>query len=184
MEETMKKTACAVSLLFFIASCPLSIFAQSNETLTDDKTQTSAGSEEEKKEAEAAAAEKEARMREYGEKKADLELQLATLSKDRKSAAQDKNKELESKRAAEIRETRKQIKDLNKEYEIDDDNEDASESASKAGGEKKKSESTLDISALNRELEREIAKMEGRGYEEEKPAPVKKSPAKKKSKKK
>ncbi|MDR3113525.1 MAG: hypothetical protein LBU09_04035 [Endomicrobium sp.] len=181
----MKKTvACAVWLLFLIASCPLNVFAQSSdETLLNDKARV----EEEKKAAEAAvaaAAEKEARMREYGEKKADLELQLATLSKDRKIAAQDKNKELESKRAAEIRETRKQIKNLNKEYEIDDGKEDDSESASKAGEEKKKSETKLDISALNREFERELAKIEGRYYEEEKPAPAKKSPAKKKNRKK
>jgi hypothetical protein len=186
--ETMKKIIVyALSLTFLCLSVCLNVFAQEQPLAQNDEqnpeqnVEQNLQTEEEKKAAEeAAAAEKEAKMREYGEKKADLELQLATLSKDKKIASQDKNKELESKRTAEIRQTRKQIKDLNKEYGIDDGEEDVS--AKEPEREKKKSEPKLDMNVLNNELAREIAKMEGREYKEEKPAPVKKSAKKSKKK--
>jgi hypothetical protein len=178
----MKKIiAYAVSFLFLFQAYPSGVYSQSTDDPPSDAGgQTPAQTEEEKKAAE--AAEKEAKMLEYGEKKADLELQLATLARDRKIASRDKNKDLENKRASEIKETRNQLKNLNKEYGIDDDKED--EGAVKA--EKKKAEPKLDMNALQKELAREMAKMEGREYKDENPgpAPVKKPAVKKKSKKK
>ena len=171
----------ALSLLFLILSCPLNIFAQDDEGA---KPAAAPQTAEEKKAAAAAAeaaAEQEAKMREYGERKADLELQLSKLSRDKKIASQDGNKALEDKRTAEIRDTRRQLKDLDKEYGIDSGDKD---DASKAAEAKKKSDPNLDMNALNRELAREIAKMEGGSdsgdvNNDETPAPAPKKPAKK-----
>jgi len=66
----------------------------------------------------AAVAAREKEIQEYNEKKADLELKLAQLSKDRRVAIADKNKSLEQKRDADIVNIKNQIKALNKEYEI------------------------------------------------------------------
>jgi len=169
----------ALSLLFLILSCPLNIFAQDDEGA---KPAAAPQTAEEKKAAAAAAeaaAEQEAKMREYGERKADLELQLSKLSRDKKIASQDGNKALEDKRTAEIRDTRRQLKDLDKEYGIDSGDKD---DASKAAEAKKKSDPNLDMNALNRELAREMAKMEGRSSGDEDEAPAPKKPAKKKTK--
>ena len=179
----------AVSLLFLILACPLNVFAQSYD---EDAPAAAAPAltAEEKKAAEAAAAEKEARMREYSERKADLELQLSKLSRDKKIAAQDNNKALEDRRTAEMRDTRRQLKELDREYGIDNGGD--REETSRVQETKKKSDPNLDMNALNKELAREMAKMEGRDYsygdgdadadgDEEAPAP-KKKPAKKKTK--
>jgi len=162
----------AVSMLFLILACPLNVFAQGSGDASAVLT------EEEKKAAEAAAVEREIKMREYSERKADLELQLSKLSRDKRVAAQDKNKALEDKRTGEIRQTRNQLKALDKEYGIESDGK---EESPKAPAAQKKSEPNVDMNALNRELAREIAKMEGRDSEDEKSAPAKKpAPAKKK----
>jgi len=180
----MKKIICLAALLFF--SC--AAFAQSQvSTAQAGPQENSEGVDDaEAKRLKEIEAEKAARENEYKEKKADLDLQLAKLTQDRKIAAQDKNKSLEEKRAAEILATRKKIKDLEKEYKSETT---PSAEEEKPAVQKKKKEPELDMKALQRELARETAKMNGQNVEvsteedengEEKKAP----PAKKKSKKK
>lgn len=156
----------AAALLFLLFLSPLSALSQGNAEQEDENLKV-------------LEAARHARVAEYGEKKAEFELQLAKLIKDRKIAANDNNSSLEDKRTFEILNLRKQIKALNKEYGIDDDIPQKSEASGK-----KKSEPVIDTDFYARELAREKLKMEG-GYVETagvSDAPVKKTvPAKKKS---
>ena len=141
--------SCAATLLFLFFLCPLAALSQETPGMEDENL----------KMLEAA---RQARLSEYGEKKAEFELQLAKLIKDRKIAANDNNSSLENKRAFEILDLRKQIKALNKEYGIDDGVSQKSESPAEVSV-RKKGDAEIDADFYAKELAREKLKMEG-GY--------------------
>ncbi|MDR1941974.1 MAG: hypothetical protein LBQ47_06585 [Endomicrobium sp.] len=167
----MKKfISCAVMSALLAFLCPLIVLSQETSSKDDENL-------------EALEAARQERLEEYGEKKAELELQLAKLVKDRKIAANDKNSALENKRAFEILDVRKQLKALNKEYEIDAQEPEKQETAAKVS-DKKKADPEIDIDFYAKEFEREKLKMEGGNIENSQTAaaPVKKkAPAKKKA---
>lgn len=112
----------------------------------------------------------------FKEEKADLELQLQKLIKDREVAKRDKNTSLEKKRTAEIAATRKQLNELPKKY---------TEQFSEILTEDQKESLEIDSDFYAKELAAEQARMKAVEAEKKaasKPA-AKKAPAKKSVKK-
>lgn len=111
----------------------------------------------------------------YKEEKADLELQLKKLVKDRDIAIKDKNTALVNKRNAEIKMTRRELANLSKKY---------NQQFSDILTDEQRAEMNIDADFYAKELAAEQAKMKAaeqkKAQTAKKPAPKKKAPAKKK----
>ncbi len=182
----MKKLIVFVSLaVFSVNIMPLNLYAQTKAAETAESSAAAEPTAEEKAAQEAFAAQ-QAAEKEYNDSKADLDLQLQKLTKDRDVAKRDKNTSLEKKRNSEISDTKKQLQTLEKDYKAKT-NPASEETATKAATVKKASSDVkMDPKFYDNELKKELKKMNAEdgvsSDGESQPAPKKKTTTTKKKK--